>query len=583
MVADIGFGSKPIPSRAIQKFVHLPDYHHEPEEFIARLSELIVAEKVDTLIPTTDAGLSAMIYHYRDLEALVHVGCPPPHVVSRVLDKNQTLEIARRSGIPVPATYLASGVADLERLRGKLHFPVIAKPRNKEDWGENAFKMRYYRNFRALEESFLADTEFGDQNLFQEYFLGEGVGIEVLIHEGEPVAIFQHRRLKELPIGGGGSVQAISEPLDPSLADLALTLLRELEWEGVAMVEFRYNRIDHKAALMEVNGRYWGSLPLAVQSGVDFPYYEWQIVHGIRPQVPLNYKIGVRVRWFTGDLRRLVSLFTEPTNDGFPRPSRPKELARFVTDFRFLARPVIWSLSDPVPVVSELASTVKAMLTSSAKAVARKLLSQSVVNLIAMYRDLGRRERAVYAKLRFQRALRLRRDRPPTSLSGVHSVLFVCHGNIIRSPMAAALLRKHLLEQDRGGVVVTSAGLYFPARGCHGDETNNSTHAVDPRACVAAWEFGISLDDHKARPLTQQLVEEADVIFVMDYLNEARILARHPASRHKVFMLATVGGEIQRHQIEISDPFQSSMSEIRRCYEILDSHVCHLARLMRLN
>jgi predicted ATP-grasp superfamily ATP-dependent carboligase len=110
----------------------------------------------------------------------------------------------------------------------------------------------------------------------------------VLIHEGEPVAIFQHRRLKEVPASGGAAAVAIAEPPELTLVDQALALLRALEWEGVAMFEFRYDRAQRRGFLMEVNGRYWGTVALAIHSGMDFPWYEWQIAHGEKPLVPVN-------------------------------------------------------------------------------------------------------------------------------------------------------------------------------------------------------------------------------------------------------------------------------------------------------
>ena len=89
------------------------------------------------------------------------------------------------------------------------------------------------------------------------------------------------------------------------LADHAIALLRELEWEGPAMVEFRYDSNSGSPVLMEVNGRYWGSLPLSCQAGIDFPFYSWQLVHDQKPSPPASYKSGLRMRWLAGDIFRL--------------------------------------------------------------------------------------------------------------------------------------------------------------------------------------------------------------------------------------------------------------------------------------
>ena len=80
---------------------------------------------------------------------------------------------------------------------------------------------------------------------------------------------FQHRRLHEVPISGGASALRESVALDPRLLGHSVRLLAALRWTGLAMVEFRLG--SEGPVLMEVNGRIWGSLPLALKSGVDFP------------------------------------------------------------------------------------------------------------------------------------------------------------------------------------------------------------------------------------------------------------------------------------------------------------------------
>src|SRR5439155_13565342 len=105
--------------------------------------------------------------------------------------------------------------------------------------------------------------------LLQEYWRGAGQGIEMLLYDGRPLAAFQHKRLHEVPISGGRSAFRESVALDPVLYDYAARMLSELRWTGLAMVELKVVPAGPK--LMEINGRVWGSLPLAVRSGMDFP------------------------------------------------------------------------------------------------------------------------------------------------------------------------------------------------------------------------------------------------------------------------------------------------------------------------
>jgi protein-tyrosine-phosphatase/predicted ATP-grasp superfamily ATP-dependent carboligase len=560
--ASVDGAGRPPASRAIHDFVRLPCARLSPQEFIDTLTNVIESRGHDMLIPCSDPGLAAALEHYDRLSSLLHVGCPSPQIVRSVLDKGQTIEAARSCGILTPETCDLPDLATLESMRNRLRFPMIAKPLSKEDESKHAFKMRYFATFQDLRDAFLVDEQFGMCNLLQEFCVGEGVGIEVLFSGGQPVTMFQHRRLKELPITGGGSVTAISEPLDPRLAEQAVALLRKLNWEGVAMVEFKCDRAEQRSVLMEVNGRYWGSLPLAIGAGIDFPFYEWQLAHGQQPVIPASYAAGLRFRWLGGDIRRLASLFSDAPTEGFPLPSKANESIRFVMDFAGPTYRAVWSWSDPMPALEDWRGSIR----RAGGAVLRGLL-QNVRQTIAEYRYHGWRNSLVALRLRALYGIGLRRAYPPQDLAGVRSVLFVCHGNIIRSAMAEVLLRKYLQgSPGQPAIEVASAGL-----------TDQPQERADSRSRAIAGEFGTSLDHHRPRRLTPDLIDQADLIFVMDYFNAARMLVSFRTARAKVFYLGAFGRERGSRKPEISDPNLGTLADVRSCYRVLDSHVRKLA------
>lgn len=80
-----------------------------------------------------------------------------------------------------------------------------------------------------------------------------------------------HKRIRELYTMGGPSTCAISV-YDPKLLDYGLKILGALNWHGIAMVEFKKDSKDGTFKLMEINPKFWGSLDLAIASGIDFPY-----------------------------------------------------------------------------------------------------------------------------------------------------------------------------------------------------------------------------------------------------------------------------------------------------------------------
>jgi predicted ATP-grasp superfamily ATP-dependent carboligase len=195
--------------------------------------------------------------------------------------------------------------------------------------------------------------ELEREYLLQEYCSGAGIGVEVLMWEGEALVLFQHRRVRENPATGGVSIVAESEPVDPELAHMSLRLLRHLGWSGLAMVEFRRDRATGKATLMEVNGRPWGSIALPCLAGVEFPYYYWQVVHGRCPGVA-KYPDGFRVRWSTGEFLRLKALALEYAARKIPAGEFLREVwgcCRSLTDGSMDAMSV---KGDRLPGIAEL-------------------------------------------------------------------------------------------------------------------------------------------------------------------------------------------------------------------------------------
>lgn len=104
------------------------------------------------------------------------------------------------------------------------------------------------------------------------------------------------------------SVVCESVPLDAEMIEASKKLLAAVDWQGVAMVEFKRDVRDGKAKLMEINGRFWGSLQLAIASGIDFPvlYLKWLLQGEQNESLKDNYKIGLQMKWLLGTLDHLL-------------------------------------------------------------------------------------------------------------------------------------------------------------------------------------------------------------------------------------------------------------------------------------
>jgi len=202
--------------------------------------------------------------------------------------------------------------------------------------------------------------------MVQEFVHGEGCGAEALMHDGEPKALFMHRRLREYPTTGGASTLRESMK-DNRLAQLGIKLLQAMEWEGVAMVEFKINASTGEPELIEVNGRFWGSLPLAINSGVDFPYLLYKSMVDKEGFNSSKYRIGLKQRWLAGDLLWFYSSLIN--GDGIARSV--KEFLRSST-----VRDDIMTLDDMAPVCGQLLFTLNLL---SEVAAGRRSLTGEII------------------------------------------------------------------------------------------------------------------------------------------------------------------------------------------------------------
>jgi protein-tyrosine-phosphatase/predicted ATP-grasp superfamily ATP-dependent carboligase len=537
----------------------VPDFHASPEHFLDRLLTLLESQHYELIIPTSDTPLAGIRRFYDAIREYTQVSCPPPPVLDRVLNKEETLRVARECGVPVPKTWFLEDVRASGRVED-LAFPLIAKPSGKQN--EGLFKTLRVDNDRELEEAF-RDHRLGREILLQTYCPGEGVGVETVFHKGEALVLFQHRRITEFPYSGGASVLAVSEAVDPSLAAHSTRLLQALEWEGAAMVEFRHDRATGQTALMEVNGRFWGSLPLSVQAGVDFPYYSWQLARGETPAPPSAYRVGLRSRWAGGDLQRVAEIFRLSGQDAALREIRWREYGRFLAEFSSGTSDMVWSARDPFPALFELAHTSLGLAKEALKSVVRKIAPRWLLRELQTARQLGAIPGVLYLRARGGTWLARRRNGPSSLPGRVESMLFICHGNIIRSALAEALVKREL-----PALRVRSAGVGAqPGR------------EPDERARAVARDLGISLDGHRARPVTGTLLAEADVVFVMDELNASLLLAMHPQAQRKLRFLGEWNREAKSRVIQ--DPYCGSLEDVRICGRHIEVCAAELAKALR--
>jgi predicted ATP-grasp superfamily ATP-dependent carboligase len=197
--------------------------------------------------------------------------------------------------------------------------------------------------------------------LIQEYISGQGQGVFALCDHGKPIVFFAHRRLRERPPSGGVSVLSESIEPNPEAHRMARAIIEYVGWHGVAMVEFKVSA-EGTPYLMEVNGRFWGSLQLAIDAGVDFPWLLYQLTTGRVVDRADGYTTGVRCRWLLGDLaslcRVLVSNGSSPLR---PRFGKARSVLQFLNFFEKASRYEVNRWDDVKPFLFEVTQYVMAL------------------------------------------------------------------------------------------------------------------------------------------------------------------------------------------------------------------------------
>ncbi len=138
-------------------------------------------------------------------------------------------------------------------------------------------------------------------------------------------------------------------------------------------------------------------------------------------------------------------------------------------------------------------------------------------------------------------------------------VLLVCTGNICRSPLAEAIMRRELAEIGRNDFEVTSAG----TGAWDGAPASEGAYLV-------ALEHGLDLSAHRARLLTRELVQQADVILTMARHHRARV--EELGGNGRTFVLGEYAGR-SGPEAEISDPFGGELEVYRQTFEELEELV----------
>ena len=321
-----------------------------PEAYAEELGAIARRLGVRVLLPVTDASVDAVLGGREHVPPGTALPFPDADTFRQASNKAAMLERARAAGLAIPDTVRleSAGV----RLPGPDFFPAVLKPHRSviaSDGRRETLSVRFVDTPAACQAALDQLPSGAFPVLLQRRVRGRGEGLFVLRWNGRILAEFAHRRLREKPPEGGVSVYRESIALDGELASAGRRLLEGLNWQGVAMIECKRDTETGRPVFMEVNGRLWGSLQLAIDSGIDFPRLLIACALGKVVPAVAHYRVGVRSRWFWGDVDHL---YLRLRNGGGAR-GKLAALREFLRIDRARNREEIWRWRDPAPFLLE--------------------------------------------------------------------------------------------------------------------------------------------------------------------------------------------------------------------------------------
>ncbi|WP_254273035.1 ATP-grasp domain-containing protein [Haloarcula marina] len=359
IVASDSPRSPAFDSKYCDERVMLPSPYTDLLSYRDVLLDLAARPSVKAIAPVREEDIYVLAKYRDEFAEHLNVVWPEMETLARAHDRVELVAAAERAGVAVPDTELLTDVDDWDRrliAKGRYgiltnHYVADIPPTESRSMP----KTQYFQPNQPPDTDALIDR-MGHVPIVQEYVPGTEYTVRALYHEGEPLFSTQKALRRGFKYPRGPSVY--HEAVDiPELWDAARAVLDELEWHGLASVGFIGDEETGEFKLLEINPRFWSSLPCDLHAGVDYPYYYWQLATGDTGPFDPPYRPGTASHFLRGELVHLLSVATEEYAF-VDKPSLARTagtmLGSMVTQphFDFL------SLDDPRPFVRDCLNAV---------------------------------------------------------------------------------------------------------------------------------------------------------------------------------------------------------------------------------
>ncbi len=519
---------------------------HRPDEWLDNVLCLIERYKYDVIFPCDERSIYPLWQVKHHLPSKTKLAISNQKALDVLFDKWKTKQAALKHNIPVANGELVDlSRCSYDQLREKYGDKFVVKPLQSFevqslDRREKVVIVKSIEDYMAFAESNAVDRNY----LIEAYFPGNGEGLSVLSIEGKVKAAFSYCRLAEPDSGGGSSYRGSTEINPEQLRSVEL-VCGETNLTGLAMFEFRRNTHNNEWILVEVNARVWGGLPLAEVAGVDFPkMYCDYLSKGIVSDNLVTSDKRVKARALTADLYEIkregekISQEKGRSQSFIHMAGRLGSIAKVLTTSESIDS---FRLDDPKPFVAELSDIANSLYIPIISSIpfltqCRRWMIKNHLKKILMENPNRR-------------------------------ILFICYGNIIRSPFA----EKYFKEKISHSHVWANIDSF----GFHLKEMRKSPQI----AVTAASQLACDLTKHTSKCITQLDIRETDVLIYFDEKNKLMIESGYKVNHaYCAADFLDSGYPRDRH---IDDPYESDVETIKACYDKIKNALDNVVRIYK--
>ena len=354
-----GICSPPDISRYCRLRLKYPVSLEDTGGFTKTILEFARNNDIDLIIPMTDWTVMPLSNNRDQFQGVSRLALGPHEALELAADKFRTVSLASQLQIPVPETRLIRSLTDLDTATA-LGFPLVIKDRFSARWkGNRAIlgSVSYAYSNEGLKRKVEDRLKQTGDVLVQRFVPGEGIGYSCLATDTDVCLPFMWLRVREVDPRGSGSSAQRSIAMMSEVKEQSNDLVRRMGLQGICMVEFKRPHSGGRPVLMEINARPWGSIPLPISCGIDYPllWVNW-LLNGELLSREIKYKTGITCRRLVAELTHLGYTF-----HGTP-PDWPIAYPDFLGTLLKISVPWypgmryadLW-LSDPFPAFAGLA------------------------------------------------------------------------------------------------------------------------------------------------------------------------------------------------------------------------------------